>query len=156
MADVQLGLDLVLVLLLGMTLFHAVRLDRALRTLKRDRAALDGLLNGFESTTRQAEAGLDRLRGATETTAAQMARQSQVAQALHDDLSFLTERGERLADRLDSLVRAAMPLAAEPPRGADAAPDRRAPTDLVAPSAEARRVRSQAERDLLQALRSPR
>ena len=46
----------------GCTLFHALRLERALGVLKRDRAALEELVAGFNASTRQAEAGIDRLR----------------------------------------------------------------------------------------------
>jgi hypothetical protein len=53
------------------------------------------------------------------------------AEPLREDLRFLTERAEALADRLDAAVRAARPAAAEP--------------DASAP-------KSAAERDLLRAL----
>ncbi|HET6309242.1 MAG TPA: DUF6468 domain-containing protein, partial [Rhodopila sp.] len=65
--------------------------------------------------------------------------QSQLAKsvALKDDLSYLTDRGERLADRLDRLVRAARPAAVERP---------------AAETAQTKSV-SQVEKNLLQALR---
>jgi hypothetical protein len=58
--------------------------------------------------------------------------------ALKDDLAFLSERAERLADRLDDQVRSARPVLAE------------------AEANDAPRQRSQAERDLLKALRMTR
>jgi hypothetical protein len=131
-------LELVLVALLAATLFHAVRLERALGVLKRDRAALEDLISGFNASTRQAEAGIERLRVAADSAGRQLARQVDAAAALKDDLSFLSQRGERLADRLDGQVRVARPLAAEPD-----------PVDTPRP-------RSQAERDLLKALRMAR
>ena len=140
-------LEGLLIMLLAATLFHAVRLERALGVLKRDRAALQTLVEGFNTSTRQAEAGIERLRAATDGAGRQIARHIDQATALKDDLAFLTERGERLADRLDGLVRSARPLAAEPTR----------PTMASEPEApEAPRVRSQAERDLLRALRMAR
>lgn len=136
------ALDLVLIVLLAATLFHAVRLERALGVLKRDRATLELLVAGFNASTRQAERGIERLRATADGAGQQVARQAEAAMGLKDDLAFLTERGERLADRLDGLVRAARPLAAE----AAIAP----PADPDAPDP---RLRSQAERDLLRALR---
>jgi hypothetical protein len=109
-------LELVLVLLLALTLFHALRLERALGVLQRDRAALEELVVGFNTSTRQAEQGVERLRTAADGTGRQIARQVEAANGLKDDLVFLTERGERLADRLDGLVRAARPLAPDPAR----------------------------------------
>jgi hypothetical protein len=139
-------LEIGLVVLLAATLFHAVRLERALGVLKRDRSALQELIDGFNASTRQAELGIERLRGAAEGAGRQMAGQLDVAMALKDDLALLIDRGDRLANRMDVLVRAARPLAAEPPR-LTVVPD----TDHAEP-----RVRSQAERDLLKALRMAR
>ena len=81
----------------------------------------------------------------------QVARQIDSAKALKDDIGFLSERGERVADRLDALVRAARPLTAEAPRQV-VAPNTQPEADLPGMS----RVRSQAERDLLKALRMAR
>ena len=136
----QWSLDLVLIALLAVTLFHAVRLERALGVLKRDRAALEELVDGFNASTRQAEHGIERLRDAADGAGQQLARQLQTAGALRDDLHFLLERGQALADRLDGAVRAARARAVEAARPEPLAADEPA-------------VRSQAERDLLRALR---
>jgi hypothetical protein len=142
----EIPLDIVLVVLLAATLFQAVRLERALGVLKRDRAVLDDLIAGFNASTRQAEDGIERLRDAVDGAGRQIARQIDAATTLKDDLILLIERGNRLADRLDSLVRAGRPLGAEPPRALQAASE--SPSDAMGP-----RVRSQAERDLIKALR---
>jgi hypothetical protein len=126
MAVMEWVLEVALVALLAATLFHAVRLERALGVLKRDRSALQDLIDGFNTSTRQAELGIERLRGVAEGTGLQIAGQLDAAVALKDDLTLLIDRGDRLADRI-----------------ADA--------DQAEP-----RVRSQAERDLLKALRMAR
>jgi len=136
-------LEIVLMALLAATLFHAVRLERALGVLKRDRAALQELITGFNASTRQAELGIERLRGTAEGAGQQIVRQIDAAVSLKDDLAVLIERGDRLADRMDVLIRAARPLAAEPQRL----------TVVAEQDAGEPRVRSQAERDLLKALR---
>jgi hypothetical protein len=139
-------LELALVALLAATLFHAVRLERALGVLKRDRVQLQELIAGFNDITRQAEQGIARLRAVTDGAGVQIARQVDAALVLKDDLALLIERGDRLADRLDALIRAGRPLLSEPPR-----------LSVVAnPNAPEPRVRSQAERDLLKALRMAR
>ncbi len=139
-------LEVVLVFLLAATLFHAVRLERALGVLKRDRVALQELVAGFNASTRQAELGIERLRSAADGAGQQIARQVDAALSLKDDLSLLIERGDRLADRIDVLVRAGRPLAVDTPRLAVV-------NDAIAAEP---RVRSQAERDLLKALRMAR
>ena len=139
MAGAEWLVEIVLVVLLAATLFHAVRLERALDVLKRDRSVLEELVAGFNASTRQAESGIERLRAAADSSGQQIARQREAARAVESDLSYLIERGERLADRMDTLVRMARPLAADPIRESE-------PTELARP-------RSQAERDLLKALR---
>jgi hypothetical protein len=151
-------LDIVLIALLAATLFHAVRLERALGLLKRDRAALAELVAGFNDSTRAAENGIDNLRRAADGAGRQVQRQVELAGTVKEDLSFLIERGERLADRLDGLVRAARPLAQEPPRLAlnrlaEALPEVEAERPLAVPDEAGPRLRSQAERDLMKALR---
>ncbi len=54
-------LEIALIVLLAVTLFHALRLERALGVLRRDRAAWKIWSTGFNSSTRAAEQGIDRL-----------------------------------------------------------------------------------------------
>ena len=139
-------LELALVALLAATLFHAVRLERALGVLKRDRVQLQELITNFNASTRDAEHGIERLHAAVDGGGAQIAHQVDAALSLKDDLSLLIDRGDRLADRLDALVRASRPLASAPPH-----------LTVVSDAEPAEpRVRSQAERDLLKALRMAR
>jgi chromosome segregation ATPase len=142
MAGMEWTLEIVLVVLLGATLFQAVKLERALGVLKRDRASLESLVAHFNASTRQAESGIQRLRSAVDGAGRQIETQLTKSVSLKDDLAFLTERGDRLADRLDILVRAARPLAHEHP---PSAPDGNVPNGA-----------NQVERNLLQALRMAR
>ncbi len=67
-------LELALIGLLAATLFHALRLERALGVLRRDRAALEELVTGFNSSTRAAEVGVERLHAAADGAGRQIAR----------------------------------------------------------------------------------
>ena len=136
-------LELALSGLLLATLFHAMRLERALGVLKRDRTALEALVAGFNASTSQAETSIGRLRQAADGAGRDIAQRIDTATTLKDDLAFLIERGDRLADRMEHLVRQGRPLAAPVP----------ALAEIAEPEA---RLRSQAERDLLQALRMAR
>ncbi len=186
MGDAQLLLEVALVLLLGATLFHAVRLERALGVLKRDRAVLEDLVSGFNDSTRQAEAGVERLRAAADGAGRQIARQIEQAQRLRDDLSFLSERGERLAERLEGAVRSARMAGDQVAMGGATMGAPHAPTSGVARATGfsggqpmssplqvaaasggfgaladnevpgGQKLRSEAERDLLRALRAAR
>lgn len=163
MTQAQWLLEGALVLLLAATLFHALRLERALGVLRRDRAVLEQLVSGFNGATLEAQASIDRLRGTADGAGRQIARQIDAAGALKEDLLFLIERGGQLADRMDALVRSAR-LASETrsnaalseSRGGASITAAQRPVAMADSEPAAPRVRSQAERDLLNALRMAR
>lgn len=127
-------LDVVVVLLLALTLPMAWRLDRMLRALRADREALAQGADGLGQATREADAVLTRLRAATEQADRQFGERLKAAGLAQDDLRYLLERAEAIADRLEAAVQAGRPLAASPPVPGAPAP------------------RSEAERELLRAL----
>ncbi len=149
MANMDWVLELVLVGLLVVTLVHAVRLERALRSVRSDRAALGEAISGFDASARQAELGVNRMQAIAAEAGELIGKRVDRAATLKDDLLFLTERGEALADRLETAVRSAKAIA---PAAAPVAAEVRALAP-VQPEPQAK-VRSQAERDLLLALRS--
>lgn len=118
--------------LLAATLPMAWRLDRMLRAVRADRAALEKGAAGLGDASRHAEAALLRLRATTELAGRQVAERIAGAEAIREDLRYLVERSEALADRLEAAVQQARPLAG------------------AAPAAPA--VRSDAERELIRAL----
>jgi hypothetical protein len=134
MSPLEWGLQLVLLALLGAAIPFALRLERALREIRRDRAAMDGSAQGLGEAARLAGAAMVRLRASAELVGRQVAERTAAAEPLRDDLRYLIERAEALADRLEGLVRAGRPIAAEAPRAPEPA------------------LQSQAERDLLRAI----
>lgn len=134
-----------LLFLLAVMVPFAWRLERQISALRREGSALEAGAEGIAQATDAAETALTRLRATAEQAGRSVAERVAVAEPLCDDLRFLTERAEALADRLDGLVRAARPLAG-------AVPDAMA---TPAPAAVAR-PRSEAERELLRALRGGR
>jgi hypothetical protein len=151
MVAMEWTLEIVLVVLLGATLFQAIRLERALAVLKRDRSSLESLVVGFNASTHQAENGIQRLRSAADGAGRDIEAQLSKSVSLRDELVFLTERGERLADRLDTLVRAGRPLMRE--RTEDKPQAAAKGTGAAATTAAAT---TQVERELMAALRMAR
>jgi hypothetical protein len=141
------GLQVTLLVLLGAAIPFAVRLERALRELRKDRSAMDISAQGLSEAAAAAESAILRLRATAELAGRQVQERVTTAEPLRDDLRFLIERAETLADRLESIVRASRPMAghAPPPAPAATRPTREPPSD-------AGPLRSQAERDLLRAL----
>ena len=134
------------ILLLGLAIPIAWRLQRALATVRAERHALAAGAEGLAEATRAAEAALARLRAGAEQAGRQLAEKNAVVDTLREDLRYLTERAETLADRLEQGVRAARPLAQE---AHAPQPD---PTAPAAASPRGAEPRSAAERQLLQAL----
>ena len=159
MSGMEWLLELVLIGLLAVTLVHALRLERALGLLKRDRATLEEMIAGFNASTREAEGGITRLREVADGAGRQITRHVQLAQELKGDLGYLVERGEKLADRLDRSLRAGRAVAAEAspaPTYAPRQPALAAEAEAGAGAEPVPRGRSQAERDLMKALRMAR
>ncbi|TCZ63658.1 DUF6468 domain-containing protein [Roseicella aquatilis] len=133
--------QLAVILLLAAALPLVLRLERRLAALRRDGAALEGGAGELTEATRLAEAASIRLRAAAEGSGRQLAERLAAAEPLRDDLRYLVERAESLADRLEAVVRTARPLAQDP------APEEDPPGSAG---------RSQAEQALLRALRGAR
>lgn len=136
MGWIEWALQCVVILLLVAALPLVVKLERTLAAVRRDRAVLEGSAGNLTEATRLAEAASIRLRAAAEGGGRQLAEKLAAAEPLRDDLRYLVERAEAMADRLEAAVRTARPLAQEP----------------VAEDAPAA-GQSQAERALLRALR---
>lgn len=121
--------------LLAGTIPVALRLERALRAVRRDREELEGCAATLDEASRCAEAASLRLRRDAEESCKKMEEGVASAEPMRDDLRYLLQRAEAVADRLDELVRAA----------------RNGPLQ-AAPAAPPRPAESRAERDLLLAL----
>ncbi|WP_439595619.1 DUF6468 domain-containing protein [Falsiroseomonas sp.] len=138
-----------LLLLLALAVPFAWRLERQIVALRREGAALEAGAAGIAAASEAAEATLTRLRGTAEQAGRAVAERVAVAEPLREDLRFLTERAEMLADRLDGLVRQARP-ATGAAQGYGGAPSEPAAMPEAPPGPA---PRSEAERELLRALR---
>jgi hypothetical protein len=114
--------DAVLAVLLVGTLIMSIRLDRALRVVRRDRAAFEALITNLGAATASVKTGIQGLRSEAERAADQIERRTGDADKMATDLSFLIEAAERAAALLDSRVqmRAAEPSDTAQRRDADA------------------------------------
>ena len=137
-------LDIVLILLLTGTLFQAVRLERAIGMLKRDREALQSVVGGLNASMQAAEQGIGSLHTATDGAGRLLTRHIETAKAKQDDLTFLIERADALADRLEGLIRS--------DRSAPPVPIGQEPEVQRQFTARSSHPRSQAEQDLMRAL----
>jgi len=162
--DLRLILDLVIAVLLVATIGYAVQLNRRLLVLRASREELVRLIQTFNEATLRAESSIPKLRKAADEAGVSLAERVEKAQTLRDDIAFMIERADSLANRLEGTVRSARGgESRSAPQAGGARPQGRvtAPSAPAGPPAQNTYAdvdddRSEAERELLRALQSVR
>ena len=170
--DWKIILDLVVSVLLVATIGYAVMLNQRLTALRKNRDDLAKIIVSFNEATVRAETAIPKLRKAAEDAGQSLQDRVEKAQSLRDDLAFMIERADTMANRLENAVRSARtevrtgPATSAPAKesGRMAPPPERAPgaspraATMAAAAAADMDVdeRSEAERELLRALQSMR
>lgn len=156
--NLALILDVLLIILLLATIIYAMVLHRRLAMLRSEKEGLETFLERMNQATAKADASLKGIRQTAEQAQALLNDPMMKAQALRDELLFLIERADGSAERLAGTTSG---KAREEP-AAPQAPARK-PARRAAPAAAAQPesggedgARSQAERDLMNALRNVR
>lgn len=168
--DWKIILDLLVSVLLIATIGYAVMLNQRLSSLRKNRDDLAKIIVSFNDATVRAETAIPKLRKAAEDAGQSLQERVEKAQSLRDDLAFMIERADTMANRLENGVRSARTEvrtggSAPAPAGKESGrmappPERssRAATLAAAAAASENEVdeRSEAERELLRALQSMR
>lgn len=141
----SLVLDILVAGLLVVTISYAVMLNRRLRTMRQDKSELEKLAVKFADATVRAEESTSRLR----KTAEELRNGIDKAKSLREDLTFLIDRGTSTCDRLEESVRLARREA--PPGPREVKPEPKRPVEILEED-----PKSEAERELIKALRSAR
>ena len=90
--------------LLLVMIIYAVQLNRRLSRLQADKAYLQKMIVGFNEATERAESSINRLRLAAMEANDALQANTNLAKELRGDLSFLIDRAESMADRLESSI----------------------------------------------------
>jgi septal ring factor EnvC (AmiA/AmiB activator) len=145
--------DLTIVTLLIVTIAFAAVLNRRLAAWRQDRGEFERLIAQFNQAAARAEAGVERLKAASEQTGKTLQQAVTKGQSLRDDLAYLIERGEPLADRLTEGVRSARMARREeippPPPAASVSPQK---TEAAGTRPANDDERARMKRDLLRVL----
>jgi Domain of unknown function (DUF6468) len=110
--------------LLLVMIIYAIQLNRRLSGLQADKAYLQKLIMGFNEATERAEASIGRLRLAALEANDALQTNTKIAKDLRNDLSFLIDRAESMADRLESSIASGRTESAFPGRPESVFPDR--------------------------------
>jgi len=165
--DYKLILDLIIAVLLAATIAYAAVLNKKLNQLRKNRDDLAKLVAAFNDATARAEAGIPKLKRASEEASSTLIDRVEKAQSLRDDLAFMIERADTMANRLEGSVRSARGEAKPSPASASSAPLRGPATRPLSASSMGGALsadtnddmdddRSEAERELLRALQAVR
>lgn len=160
MDNFEMMINLIIIGLLIPTIIYAYRLNKNLTLLRENQNSLAKLVNALNDATFKAENSIPKLKSVTEHSSEDLKEVVDSAKNLKDDLLFINERADNLADRLENVIRdgrglketKAAPLAHEPIYEkksffAKAAAAR-------SENFEVEDSRSEAEMELLKALRS--
>lgn len=97
----SMGLEALLVVLLAFTLLYCVILERRLASLRRNQNGLKKMIGDLNSAIVNASTSLRALKMAAGEAAETLDDRLRRARALSDELSLLTNSGERIAQRFD-------------------------------------------------------
>ncbi|MBI3444778.1 MAG: hypothetical protein HY055_05350 [Magnetospirillum sp.] len=107
--DWKVILDIVVSLLLIATISYAWMLNQRLSSLRKNRDDLAKTIAAFNEATVRAESSIPKLRKAAEESGQTLQERVEKAQSLRDDLAFMIERADTMANRLENAVRSARP-----------------------------------------------
>lgn len=97
---VSIIIDVVMVGLLAATIAYAIILNRQIIALRESRGEMAELIQGLNEAMGRAETGVRTLKKAAGDTGEDLQRTVIKAQALRDELQFMIEAGDTLANRL--------------------------------------------------------
>ena len=97
--------DIILAVLLCTAIGYGFTLNRRLVGLRKDQESLDKLAKSFAAATSSAEASIIQLKLTSDATSQALDQTLKQAGGIREDLVYLIERGNKLADILESDIR---------------------------------------------------
>lgn len=97
-------LDVVVLMLLGTTIFYVIRLTKGLHDFKKHRHEFDSVIANLLSSIDQADHSVRMLKKASSEEAGHLEASITEAKALSDELRIINEAGESMAKRLEKLA----------------------------------------------------
>ncbi len=96
--------DIMVLLMLGATIFYTVLVNRRLTNLQKGRDELQSFVESFGESLHQAERSIHDLKETGGSILDNLHRETEIASKLRDELLFLNERGEKLASDLEQTI----------------------------------------------------
>ncbi len=146
MDNLDLIINLAIIGLLIPTIIYACRLNKNLEILRQNQSSLARLVESLNDATIKAENSIPKLKTATQNTSGELKEVVNSAKNLKDDLIFINERADNLADRLENVIHNSRKIET----------NNNNKEETITPSvpSDENMSRSEAELELLKALRS--
>ena len=104
MADLELIINLIIIVLLVPTIVYTYNLNNSLKELRQNQKSLAELVSALNEATFKAENSIPKLKTATEHSSEGLKEVVDNAKELKNDLLFINERADSLADRLENVI----------------------------------------------------
>ena len=105
MDSFELIINLVIIGLLIPTIIFAYRLNKNLSILRQNQKSLSQLVQSLNEATFKAENSIPKLKSVTKHSSEGLKEVVDSAKTLKDDLTFINERADNLADRLEVMIK---------------------------------------------------
>ena len=151
MDNIDLFINLLVIVLLVPAIIYVYKLDKNLTLMRQNQKALLKLIEALNDATYKAENSIPKLKSVTESSSNDLKEVVDNAKELKDDLMFINERADNLADRLEDAIKTGRQMK-DNPKIRDY--EHMEKQETKAPLANDDMSRSEAEMELLKALRA--
>ncbi len=104
MNNLEFIIDIVIIALLIPTIIYAYNLNKSLNMLRHNQKSLAQLVTALNEATFKAESSIPKLKSVTEHSSEGLKEVVDNAKELKNDLLFINERADSLADRLENVI----------------------------------------------------
>ncbi len=104
MDSLEIIINLIIIALLVPMILYAYRLNKNLEVLRQNQNSLSKLVSALNEATFKAENSIPKLKTVTEHSSENLKEVVDSAKELKDDLLFINERADNLADRLEQVI----------------------------------------------------
>lgn len=157
MDSLELLVNLIIIGLLIPTIIYAYKLNKNLTLLRQNQKSLGKLVEALNDATFKAENSIPKLKSVTEHSSSDLKEVVDNAKELKDDLLFINQRADNLADRLENVISSSRGTVQNAAASQPLPPPNFAKEETAKKSDEKFSVedsRSEAEMELLRALRA--
>ncbi|MBR2922872.1 MAG: hypothetical protein IKC10_06105 [Alphaproteobacteria bacterium] len=104
MNNLEFIVDIVIIALLIPTIIYAYNLNKSLNMLRQNQKSMAQLISALNEATFKAENSIPKLKSVTEHSSEGLKEVVDNAKELKNDLLFINERADSLADRLENVI----------------------------------------------------